>query len=105
MDDMTIKATGLSSIGDLAGMSSAVRPMGESHAGGSFLGSLKDAIAQVNEVQLDASQAVDKFVSGESENVHQMMMALQKADVSFQLMMQVRNKLVAAYEDIQRMQM
>ena len=50
-------------------------------------------------------QAVDKFVSGESDNVHQMMMALQKADVSFQLMMQVRNKLVAAYEDIQRMQM
>jgi flagellar hook-basal body complex protein FliE len=34
-----------------------------------------------------------------------MMMALQKADVSFQLMMQVRNKLVSAYEDIQRMQM
>jgi len=34
-----------------------------------------------------------------------MMMALQKADVSFQLMMQIRNKLVSAYEDIQRMQM
>ena len=62
------------------------------------------AIAQVNEVQLDAGHAVDKFVSGESENVHQMMMALQKADVSFQLMMQIRNKLVSAYEDIQRMQ-
>jgi len=105
MDDMTIKSTGLSSIGDLAGASSAVNPMGGSHSGGSFLGSLKDAIAQVNEVQLDASQAVDKFVSGESENVHHMMMALQKADVSFQLMMQVRNKLVSAYEDIQRMQM
>jgi flagellar hook-basal body complex protein FliE len=56
-------------------------------------------------VQLDASQAVDKFVGGESDNVHHMMMALQKADVSFQLMMQVRNKLVSAYEDIQRMQM
>jgi flagellar hook-basal body complex protein FliE len=105
MDDMTIKSAGVSSVGNLAGMSSALSPMGETHAGGSFLGSLKDAIAQVNEVQLDASQAVDKFVSGESENVHQMMMALQKADVSFQLMMQVRNKLVSAYEDIQRMQM
>jgi flagellar hook-basal body complex protein FliE len=105
MDDMTIKSAGLSSVGDLAGASSATSPMGGSHAGGSFLGSLKDAIAQVNEVQLDATQAVDKFVGGESDNVHHMMMALQKADVSFQLMMQVRNKLVSAYEDIQRMQM
>jgi flagellar hook-basal body complex protein FliE len=103
MDDMTIKSAGLSGIGDLAGAVSAVGTGG--HSGGSFLGSLKDAIAQVNEVQLDASQAVDKFVTGESENVHQMMMALQKADVSFQLMMQIRNKLVSAYEDIQRMQM
>ena len=102
MDDMTIKSAGLSGIGDLGGAASTY---GRAHSGGSFLGSLKDAIAQVNEVQLDASQAVDKFVTGESENVHQMMMALQKADVSFQLMMQIRNKLVSAYEDIQRMQM
>jgi len=103
MDDMTIKSAGLSGIGDLGGAASTVGAGG--HSGASFLGSLKDAIAQVNEVQLDASQAVDKFVTGESENVHQMMMALQKADVSFQLMMQIRNKLVSAYEDIQRMQM
>jgi flagellar hook-basal body complex protein FliE len=105
MDDMTIKSAGLSSAGNLTDAFSGVNPAGGHHAGGGFLGSLKDAIAQVNEVQLDASQAVDKFVSGDSDNVHQMMMALQKADVSFQLMMQVRNKLVAAYEDIQRMQM
>ena len=105
MDDMTIKSAGLSSVGDLTGISAGVSPVGGHGNGGGFLSSLKDAIAQVNEVQLDASQAVDKFVSGDSDNVHQMMMALQKADVSFQLMMQVRNKLVAAYEDIQRMQM
>ena len=105
MDDMTIKSVGLSSVGGLTEAFSGVSPAEGQHAGGGFLGSLKEAIAQVNEVQLDASQAVDKFVSGESDNVHQMMMALQKADVSFQLMMQVRNKLVAAYEDIQRMQM
>jgi flagellar hook-basal body complex protein FliE len=105
MDDMTIKSAGLSSVGDLTGASAGVNPAGGHGSGGGFLSSLKDAIAQVNEVQLDASQAVDKFVSGDSDNVHQMMMALQKADVSFQLMMQVRNKLVSAYEEIQRMQM
>jgi flagellar hook-basal body complex protein FliE len=55
-------------------------------------------------VQLEASQAVDKLMTGESQNVHQTMIALQKADVSFQLMMQIRNKIVSAYEEIQRMQ-
>ena len=51
-----------------------------------------------------ASQAVDALVTGQSTNIHQTMVALQQADVSFQLMMQVRNKLVTAYEEIQRMQ-
>jgi flagellar hook-basal body complex protein FliE len=73
-------------------------------ANGAFLGTLKEAIAKANEVQLEASQAVDKLMTGESQNVHQTMIALQKADVSFQLMMQIRNKIVSAYEEIQRMQ-
>jgi flagellar hook-basal body complex protein FliE len=77
---------------------------GPSSGQGSFLGSLKDAIAQANEVQQEAGQAVEKFMTGESQNVHQTMVALQKADVSFQLMMQIRNKIVGAYEEIQRMQ-
>ncbi len=69
-----------------------------------FVGTLKDAIAKVNEVQVEATQAVEKLATGESQNVHQTMIALQKADVSFQLMMQLRNKIVTAYEEIQRMQ-
>jgi flagellar hook-basal body complex protein FliE len=73
-------------------------------AEGAFMSSLKDAIAKVNDAQLQANQAVDSLMTGETENVHGAMVALQKADVSFQLMMQVRNKLVSAYEEIQRMQ-
>lgn len=73
-------------------------------AEGAFMSSLKDAIAKVNDAQLQANHAVDSLMTGESENVHGAMVALQKADVSFQLMMQVRNKLVSAYEEIQRMQ-
>lgn len=71
---------------------------------GDFLGALKEAIAKVNEIQVEAGRAVTQVMTGQSQNVHEMMIALQKADVSFQLMMQIRNKLVAAYEDIQRMQ-
>lgn len=69
-----------------------------------FVGTLKDAIAKVNEVQVEATQAVEKMATGESQNVHQTMIALQKADISFHLMMQLRNKIVTAYEEIQRMQ-
>lgn len=83
----------------------AVAPSGPASRGGSrFLDSLKSAISQVNDVQLEAGRAVDALMTGQTENVHQTMVALQKADASFQLMMQVRNKLVAAYEEINRMQ-
>jgi flagellar hook-basal body complex protein FliE len=47
---------------------------------------------------------VDALMTGQTQDVHRTMVALQQADVSFQLMMQIRNKLVGAYEEIQRMQ-
>lgn len=81
-----------------SGLTGAAQPTG------GFLTSLKEAIEKTNQIQIEASEAVQKFVTGESQNVHQAMIALQKADVSFQLMMQLRNKIVMAYEEIQRMQ-
>ncbi len=83
------------------------QPAGQASEAGAtsqFMGSLKDAINSINEAQLGASNAVEQLVTGQTQNIHQAMVALQQADVSFQLMMQVRNKLVAAYEEIQRMQ-
>jgi len=66
--------------------------------------SLKNAIGKANDVQMQANQAVDALVTGQTQDVHGTMVALQQADVSFQLMMQIRNKLLTAYEEIQRMQ-
>ena len=77
---------------------------GDSAAASGFMGSLTEAISHINDAQSGASQAVDALVTGQTTNIHQTMVALQQADVSFQLMMQVRNKLVSAYEEIQRMQ-
>jgi flagellar hook-basal body complex protein FliE len=71
---------------------------------GGFLDSLKSAVGKVNDVQLQAGQAVDALMTGQTQDIHRTMVALQQADVSFQLMMQIRNKLVTAYEEIQRMQ-
>ena len=69
-----------------------------------FMNTLQQAISKANDIQLGADQATEALMTGQSQNVHQTMVALQEADVSFQLMMQIRNKLVSAYEEIQRMQ-
>lgn len=76
----------------------------DASGGGGFLDTLKNAIGKANDVQMQANQAVDALVTGQTQDLHRTMVALQQADVSFQLMMQIRNKLVTAYEEIQRMQ-
>ncbi len=71
---------------------------------GGFVDQLREAIGKANDVQVEAGQAVDALMTGQTQDLHRTMVALQQADVSFQLMMQIRNKLVTAYEEIQRMQ-
>jgi flagellar hook-basal body complex protein FliE len=72
--------------------------------GESFTSVLQDALAKINEAQAQADVSVQSLLTGQSTNLHETMIALQKADVSFQLMLQVRNKIVGAYEEIMRMQ-
>lgn len=66
---------------------------------------LKDAITTTNELQKQSDQQIQKFMAGESQDLHTTVIAMQKADLSFQMMMQVRNKIVQAYQEIMRMQM
>jgi flagellar hook-basal body complex protein FliE len=72
--------------------------------GSSFSDLLQDAVSNVNELQQDANQKVGAMLGGHTADVHDAMIAVQKADLSFQLMMQVRNKVVAAYQEVERMQ-
>lgn len=66
---------------------------------------LKAAVDQVNNTQQSAGELTKAFASGETDkNLHEVMISLQKADISFQSMIQVRNKLVTAYQEIMRMQ-
>lgn len=70
-----------------------------------FSEKLKAAVDQVNNVQQAADKLSMQFVSGESNvDLHEVMISLQKANVSFQSMIQVRNKLVTAYQEIMNMQ-
>lgn len=69
-----------------------------------FMETLKASLSQVNHLQKEADIAVADLASGKDVELHQTMIAVEKADVSFQLMMQVRNKILSAYEEISRMQ-
>jgi flagellar hook-basal body complex protein FliE len=64
---------------------------------------LKDAVNEVNALEQNSNLELEKFLNNESD-LHSVMIALEKADLSFQLMMQVRNKIVSAYQEIMRTQ-
>ena len=70
----------------------------------SFGDVLKSAVNQVNQVNDSAAAQVNNLLQGGSSDMNDVMIAVEKADVSFQLMMQVRNKIVNAYQDIEKMQ-
>jgi flagellar hook-basal body complex protein FliE len=72
-------------------------------SGSTFGNVLEDAIQQVNSLETNTQTEIDKFLSDDTD-VHSVMMALQKANISFQLMMQVRNKIVSAYQEIMKTQ-
>ncbi len=65
-----------------------------------FKNVLMDALQHVNQMQHDADQAVQQLVTGEDVNPAEVLTSLQKADMSFRLMLQVRNKLVQAFQEV-----
>jgi flagellar hook-basal body complex protein FliE len=75
-----------------------------SAGGGEGFGDLlKNAIESVNEMQQEAGEAQDKFARGEAAELHQVMIAAEKAGLSFDLLLEIRQRLVDAYKDIMRM--
>lgn len=65
---------------------------------------LKQSISEVNQLQNEADQAIDDLATGQQTDIHSTMIAMEKADVAFRLLMQIRNKVISAYETIMRMQ-
>lgn len=69
----------------------------------SFANTLKDAIASVNNQQITSDAMTEKLIKGEDVELHEVMIAAQKASVSLNATMEVRNKAVEAYQEIMRM--
>lgn len=75
----------------------------EKPSGGVFGELLQQAIASVGRYEARSQQAVDRFLSGEDEEIHRVAAAAQQAEIAFQLFMGVRNKVVEAYQEVMRM--
>ena len=72
---------------------------------GDFQKVLTGAINQVESLNNNATDQVQKFLRGDNEELHTTILATQKAELAFQLGLQVRNKVVDAYQEIMKMQM
>lgn len=70
----------------------------------SFADTLKDAVNSVNEAQKIADVKAQEVATGKNHNIPEVMIAAEKADISLKLMVQVRNKIIEAYQEIMKMQ-
>lgn len=77
---------------------------GDDQGSGGFSGILQSALNQVSGLQNASQQQVGALLQGGNVDMSKVMISVEKADVAFQLMMQVRNKIVNAYQDIEKMQ-
>ena len=69
----------------------------------SFGQMLTDTLDQVSRLQHESNENIQNLVTGKQTNIHQTMIAAEKSSVAFELMMQIRNKTIEAYEKIMRM--
>lgn len=74
-------------------------------SGKSFLDTLKDKLGEVNDSQLNAEAVTDSYIKGEGPDIHEVSLAVSEASLSLDLAIQVRNKLVEAYQELNKMQL
>ena len=81
-----------------------IRPAGQPAGAGGFQDVLSNAIQKVEAIGQNATTSVERFLSGEGEELHTTILAATQAELSFNLFLQARNKVVSAYQEIMRMQ-
>ena len=88
-----------------AGTATVVKPgLKIGAADKTFSDTLKSSISEVNRLQVETDGAIRELVAGNEKNIHEVMVDMEKASISLELMVQVRNKIIAAYDEIKRMQ-
>jgi flagellar hook-basal body complex protein FliE len=96
-------------IQSLQGVKSASDVQRQQPASGPNQTSFKDTLSgfmkEVNGMQLKADESIEKMVAGEITDVHQVMNTVQQAEVAFNMMMEIRNKVMDAYQEVMRMRL
>ncbi len=89
----------------------SINPAGKTSAAGgvaspdgpSFENCLLDSLDQVNRLQQEANQGVENVMTGQTDNIAEVFSAVRKADVAFSMLMEMRNKMIDAYRELQQM--
>jgi len=66
---------------------------------------LLDSLKEVNKLQVESDKSIQELATGKKESIHETMIAIEKASVSFQMMMQIRNKIIEAYDQLMKTSM
>jgi flagellar hook-basal body complex protein FliE len=93
----------ISGLGPLPSLQVTPLDTGSKSASG-FGSILTDAMQKVEGLGNDATKSVENFLSGEGDDLHKTIMTSQRADLAMELFLQVRNKVVSAYQEVMRMQ-
>ncbi len=103
MADPTIGASGLNPIRPIQPSTTSPIAKPSGLEGKDFKSYMLDSLATVNRLQNEADAGVQKLLTGESDNVAEVLSASRKAGVAFDLLMQIRNKLLDAYNEVRQM--
>jgi flagellar hook-basal body complex protein FliE len=100
-DSVELSGITAQQIGEL---SSEPRELAHGSSGPSFADMLSEAVNSVDQTMKESNQKVENFVAGKTENVHDVMISMQRAQLSFQLMVEMRNKAIETYQEVSSMQ-
>ncbi|MES2965345.1 MAG: flagellar hook-basal body complex protein FliE [Bdellovibrionota bacterium] len=89
---------------DQFGVAKPLAPGASDPSSKSFADTLKDAVGTVNTLHIDADKKAQALATGKTTDIPEVMMAAEKADIALRMMVQVRNKIIDAYQDVMKMQ-
>ena len=99
---MNVHSIGTSSLlNNIETKKTSIEPENENN----FSKMINDAIGKVNDSQINADNKIESFVKGEDVNMHEVMLSMQEAQISMQLLIEVRNKVVEAYQEVNKIQL
>lgn len=101
---MSIVSSLLSSVVPPVGLQGVTPAASPAKTGGGFASALEGAIQSVEQPGQQADKSIQNFLNGDGEELHNVALSVQRASLAFDLGLQVRNKIVSAYQEVMRMQ-